>query len=439
MESKQNILLKSERQFYEGTIEVEKFTYIPPYNVKCEMNADISNVSTKTEQGDQGGCQQWQCGVVKAEFEAQSVDVKIEPLAENFQDDSQPVSSQAQKEPYQETSDPLTSFLLERQSKLLESTQAADQEGTRHARQSSNMSLDVNMLNTDLNTAEDVYKVTEVEKEWTDGEDAASQDWEAEKREPDEGNQNTKKQDSNYNPKSKDQGIVCCVCKKYITRSKNLKLHMRVHTGERPYECKMCGSRFSNSSMLQIHKRTHTGEKPYECDVCHNRFAVKSHLQRHSKTHTGEKPYECNVCRSRFTSNSNLQGHLKTHTGEKPFQCDVCQKSFARNSVLQRHIRTHTGEKPHECNLCEKSFADRNKLLVHLRTHTGERPYECSICPARFSDNGRLKIHIRTHTGEKPYECTFCQRPFADKSNLRSHMLKHNEGHSFLRATMRNS
>lgn len=49
----------------------------------------------------------------------------------------------------------------------------------------------------------------------------------------------------------------CGVCGKVLSRSDNLKNHMRVHTGEEPYSCKYCGQKFKWPSGLRNHEDIH--------------------------------------------------------------------------------------------------------------------------------------------------------------------------------------
>jgi hypothetical protein len=57
---------------------------------------------------------------------------------------------------------------------------------------------------------------------------------------------------------------------------------------EKPvHRCNICNRGFLNKSNIKVHLRTHTGEKPFRCEVCSKAFRQKAHLIKHQQMHRG--------------------------------------------------------------------------------------------------------------------------------------------------------
>ncbi|MCJ1248334.1 hypothetical protein MMC30_005551 [Trapelia coarctata] len=116
-------------------------------------------------------------------------------------------------------------------------------------------------------------------------------------------------------------------CAKLFYQKTHLEIHMRAHTGYKPFLCRepSCGQRFSQLGNLKTHERRHTGERPYSCEACGKRFAQRGNVRAHRTVHEQTKPFSCRLeeCGKQFTQLGNLKSHQNKFHAEALRQLTV--------------------------------------------------------------------------------------------------------------------
>ncbi|TRY70010.1 hypothetical protein TCAL_06125, partial [Tigriopus californicus] len=86
--------------------------------------------------------------------------------------------------------------------------------------------------------------------------------------------------------------------------------------------------------------------KQYTCSVdgCHKVYTTQNHLKVHLRSHSGIKPFRClhQNCGKSFATNYSLKAHTRVHTGDRPYGC------YRLESTLMLHLRTAHNYGPEE-------------------------------------------------------------------------------------------
>ncbi|KAJ8112170.1 hypothetical protein OPT61_g5408 [Boeremia exigua] len=124
-------------------------------------------------------------------------------------------------------------------------------------------------------------------------------------------------------------------------------------------------------SKSEDNKADQKPRKRYQCNMpgCNKSFYQKTHLEIHVRAHTGAKPFVCKApsCGQRFSQLGNLKTHERRHTGERPYSCEICGKTFAQRGNVRAHKIVHQQIKPFTCKLddCGKQFTQLGNLKSH--------------------------------------------------------------------------
>ncbi|XP_012688018.1 zinc finger protein ZFPM1 isoform X2 [Clupea harengus] len=186
----------------------------------------------------------------------------------------------------------------------------------------------------------------------------------------------------------------CKDCGIWYRSERNLHAHLMYYCASRQKQPA------ASSPPQDKSKDSYPNERVCPFPQCNKSCPSASSLEIHMRTHSGERPFMCLICLSAFTTKANCERHLKVHTDTLSGVCHGCGFISTTRDILYSHLVTsHMVCQPGARSDSYSPGPGTPKLPLAAGLSPGDSGIvlKCQVCGAAADTPALLQQHVRTH------------------------------------------
>jgi len=204
-------------------------------------------------------------------------------------------------------------------------------------------------------------------------------------------------------------------CQLLCETSQDLFEHQKTHKNLIKCDHEGCKCSFINENNYNKHLKTHQKlVREYLCPFpnCGKRFKGIYNLKIHYRLHSGERPYKCEKCGLDYYDRANYKYHIKTghlKYKEEDITCShnkFCHKFKTKKTKLMHHNRLEP-ECSKEKNCILRLIISFRKSITAILKEDNDEKYLSNL--KEFNDVQKTKIDARNFSLDKEaFDSLFC-------------------------------
>uniref|UniRef100_A0A3B5B2E2 Zinc finger protein, FOG family member 1 n=1 Tax=Stegastes partitus TaxID=144197 RepID=A0A3B5B2E2_9TELE len=187
----------------------------------------------------------------------------------------------------------------------------------------------------------------------------------------------------------------CKDCGIWYRSERNLQAHLMYYCASRQKQ-----PAAASSPPQDKPKESYPNERICPFPQCNKSCPSASSLEIHMRTHSGERPFVCLICLSAFTTKANCERHLKVHTDTLNGVCHGCGFVSTTRDILYSHLVTsHMVCQPGSRSEVYSPGPGLPKLPLSTGLSPGDSGVvlKCQVCGHNSDSPSQLQQHVRTH------------------------------------------